>query len=203
MSKSHPNREQSTSPGTHVGRRETILEAARGTFAASGYDGSSLRAIAAKGGVDPALLLYYYDTKEGLYRAAVERPYAFVGDLRAALAAPTSQIAAARWASALRHCSRGADALACRALLRSTSGTQASELTSSIVDRLVVAVAGEHTGAAARRQAAHALSRLFGWILLREILGTPALTGQTVDAAGSDLTAAIGRLPHENAVSPL
>jgi AcrR family transcriptional regulator len=191
------------SPETHLARRETILEAAREAFAASGYDGSSLRAIAAKAGVDPALLLYYYDTKEGLYRAVVERPYAFAGDLRAALASPAPQVAAARWASALRHCSRGADALACRALLRSTSGTQASGLTSGIVDRLVVAVAGEHAGTAARRQAAHALSRLFGWIVLREILGTLALTGQTVDAAGGDLTAAIGGLPDEDAVSPL
>jgi hypothetical protein len=32
---------------------------------------------------------------------------------------------------------------------------------------------------------------------------TPALTGQTVNAAGDDLAAAIGRLPHEDAVSPL
>ncbi len=191
------------SPEAHVARRETILEAARRAFAASGYDGSSLRAIAAAAGVDPALLLYYYDTKEGLYLAVVERPYDFVGDLRTALAAPTSQIAAARWASALRHCSRGADALACRALLRSSSGAQASELTSSIVDRLVVAVAGEHAGPAARRRAAQALSRLFGWIYLREVLGTLALTGQTVDAAGRDLTAAIGSLSDEDAVPPL
>lgn len=191
------------SPETHVAKRKTILDAARVTFAASGYDGSSLRAIAATAGVDPALLLYYYDTKEGLYRAVVERPYTFVGDLRAALAAPASQIAAARWTSVLRHCSRGDDAVACRALLRSTSSAQASELTSVVVDRLVAVVAGEHTDTAARRQAAHALSRLVGWIILREVLGTPALTGQAVDAAGSDLAAAIDRLPNEDAVSPL
>jgi AcrR family transcriptional regulator len=184
-------------------RRATILEAARVAFAACGYDGSSLRAIAAAAGVDPALLIYYFNTKEGLFHAVVDRPYAFVDDLRAARAATTPQVGAALWANALRCCSSGDDALACRALLRSMGRGEVGELAANVVARLVAAVTGEAADAATGQQAAHALARLFGWIVLREILSTPTLTGQTLEAAGRDLAAAIGRPPDEDAVSPL
>lgn len=54
--------------------RETIVAAARRRFATHGYDGSSLRAIAADAGVDPALLIHYFGTKEELFVAATGMP---------------------------------------------------------------------------------------------------------------------------------
>ncbi|WP_395396350.1 TetR/AcrR family transcriptional regulator [Novosphingobium sp. BL-8A] len=41
-------------------------------FATSGYDGSSLRSIAAEAGVDPALISRRYGSKMGLWRAVVD-----------------------------------------------------------------------------------------------------------------------------------
>jgi AcrR family transcriptional regulator len=51
--------------------REQILEAARESFAKRGYDATSLRAVAARAGVDPALVRRFYGSKEGLLVAAL------------------------------------------------------------------------------------------------------------------------------------
>lgn len=56
------------------GTRDAILEAARQRFAAHGYDGTGIRAIAADAGVDPALVHHYFGTKERLFVAAVGFP---------------------------------------------------------------------------------------------------------------------------------
>lgn len=68
---------KSTAPG-RTGRRpgpsttrEEILAAARKCFGKRGYDGTSLRAVAAKAGVDPALVRRFYGSKEGLLVAAL------------------------------------------------------------------------------------------------------------------------------------
>ena len=56
------------------GTREKILAAARSYFAGAGYEGTTIRAIAADAGVDPALVLHYFGSKEGIFLAAVEFP---------------------------------------------------------------------------------------------------------------------------------
>jgi AcrR family transcriptional regulator len=56
------------------GTREAILDAARGQFAENGYDGATIRAIAASAGVDPALVHHYYGSKERLFAAAMQLP---------------------------------------------------------------------------------------------------------------------------------
>lgn len=56
------------------GTRETIIEAARGRFARHGYDGATIRAIAADAGVDPALVHHFYGTKERLFVETMRFP---------------------------------------------------------------------------------------------------------------------------------
>lgn len=51
-----------------------MLAAARETFAEKGFDGATIRAIAAAAGVDPALVHHYFGTKDALFLAAVEAP---------------------------------------------------------------------------------------------------------------------------------
>lgn len=60
-------------PGTG-GTREQILECARSQFAEAGYEGATIRAIATDAGVDPALVLHYFGSKEGVFLAAVDFP---------------------------------------------------------------------------------------------------------------------------------
>ncbi len=56
------------------GTREAILEAARARFADLGYEGATIRGIAADAGVDPALVHHFYGTKERLFVAATSFP---------------------------------------------------------------------------------------------------------------------------------
>ena len=54
--------------------REAILGAAREAFAERGYDRASIRAIATRAGVDPALIHHYFGTKDQLFLATVNAP---------------------------------------------------------------------------------------------------------------------------------
>ena len=51
--------------------RGAVLEAARSRFARYGYDATTIRSVAADAGVDPALVMQFYGSKEGLFAAAV------------------------------------------------------------------------------------------------------------------------------------
>lgn len=54
--------------------RERILIGARDLFARNGIDKTSIRAVAAEAGVDPALVHHYFGTKQQLFAAAIHIP---------------------------------------------------------------------------------------------------------------------------------
>ncbi len=54
--------------------RGQILEAARSSFADRGFKGTTIRAVAADAGVDPALVHHYFGSKDDLFLAALEIP---------------------------------------------------------------------------------------------------------------------------------
>ena len=62
-------------PGTGGPRsertRRAILGAARAMFAARGYEGTTIRAVAARAGVDASMVMRYFRSKAGLFTAAV------------------------------------------------------------------------------------------------------------------------------------
>jgi AcrR family transcriptional regulator len=60
-------------PGNQDTRGE-IITAARHAFAAKGFAGASMRAIAAEAGVDAALIHHYFDSKQQLFLATVALP---------------------------------------------------------------------------------------------------------------------------------
>jgi AcrR family transcriptional regulator len=51
--------------------RQRILDAARDSFMRDGYDGATIRKIAADAGVDIAMVYYFFKNKEGLFNASV------------------------------------------------------------------------------------------------------------------------------------
>lgn len=55
--------------------RRAVLDAARRRFAEVGYARSTIRSIAAEAGVDPALVMHFFGSKEDLFRAVVEWPF--------------------------------------------------------------------------------------------------------------------------------
>ena len=60
-------------PGAPDTRAE-VLAAARSSFAEKGFRGTTIRAVAAAAGVDPALVHHYFGTKDDLFVAALEIP---------------------------------------------------------------------------------------------------------------------------------
>ncbi|HEX2026934.1 MAG TPA: TetR family transcriptional regulator [Nitriliruptorales bacterium] len=56
------------------GTREAILLAARQRFADAGYRAASIRSIATRAGVDPALVHHYFGTKRDLFATVLQLP---------------------------------------------------------------------------------------------------------------------------------
>jgi AcrR family transcriptional regulator len=54
--------------------REAIRQSARARFLRDGYQGVTMRAVAADAGVDVALVSYYFGSKQGLFGAAMALP---------------------------------------------------------------------------------------------------------------------------------
>ena len=66
-----------TSRGRRPGAPDTraeVLAAARSLFAERGFTGTTIRAVAADAGVDPALVHHYFGTKDDLFVAALALP---------------------------------------------------------------------------------------------------------------------------------
>jgi len=61
--------------------REQIAVAARAQFAEQGYERATFRAIAAAAGVDPALVVHFYGSKEELFRQVMVLPPAIADGL--------------------------------------------------------------------------------------------------------------------------
>jgi AcrR family transcriptional regulator len=61
--------------------RERIAAAARSAFAELGYERASFRRIAAAAGVDPALVVHFFGSKEDLFRQVMALPPEITGAL--------------------------------------------------------------------------------------------------------------------------
>ena len=55
--------------------RQAIAEAARRQFAERGYEAATIRSIATEAGVDPALVMHFYGSKEALFAEVVQWPF--------------------------------------------------------------------------------------------------------------------------------
>ena len=82
-------------PGRRPGSGDTrgrILAAARHRFGERGYDGATIRDIAADAGVDAALVHHYFGTKQRLFVAAMEFPVDAFAVVPQLLAGPPDQV---------------------------------------------------------------------------------------------------------------
>lgn len=55
--------------------REDIIRAARAEFNDQGFQGATLRSIARRAEVDPAMVRHFFGDKDGLFRAALNLPF--------------------------------------------------------------------------------------------------------------------------------
>jgi AcrR family transcriptional regulator len=89
-----PNRRSGRRPG-NPDTRDVVLAAARSAFAERGFDGATIRGIAADAGVDPALVHHYFGSKDKLFLAAIQAPADPADLLPEVLAAPPEELGAA------------------------------------------------------------------------------------------------------------
>jgi AcrR family transcriptional regulator len=72
--------------------REVIIIAARSLFSDRGYDGTTMRLVAATAQVDPALIYHYFGSKQQLFVASMEIPFDWAAAFPALLGGPREEI---------------------------------------------------------------------------------------------------------------
>jgi AcrR family transcriptional regulator len=170
------------------GARDEIAEAARRQFAELGYDRTTIRSVAAEAGVDPALVLHYFGSKQRLFLEAVDLPFeasdlveqlqkgprAKVGErvARFALGVLEDPDARARWTGMIRSAASDPDAAA---ILREV-------LTRRIFEPLAEALGFDD----ARLRANLASSQIVGLVMARYVIGIEPLASvrpETIESA--------------------
>lgn len=177
-------------PG-NPGTRDAVLAAARATFAERGFDGATIRSIAAAAGVDPALVHHYFGTKDALFLAAVDAPADPEELLPEVLAGGHAELGANLVRLFLRVWD-GPTRAAGLALVRSAVGTEWSArllrefLVSRVLRRVVATLDVPRAEGEAR--AALVASQLAGLVMARYVLRIEPLAS----ASGDSIVAAVG-----------
>jgi AcrR family transcriptional regulator len=176
------------------GSREQILAAARSHFAAEGYDGATIRGIAGAAGVDPALVLHYFDSKERLFIAAMEFP-ADPAEFVPQLIAPGTEGLGERVATFLLDLWEGPGGRPFIALLRSAAANeQAAQMLRQFIEREVLGrVAASLELDQPKLRAALAGSHLVGLALMRYIIKLEPIASADRRVLAREVGAAIQR----------
>jgi AcrR family transcriptional regulator len=158
-------------PGTggprSAGTRRAILRAAREIFAARGYEGTTIRAVAGRAGVDASMVMRYFGSKAGLFTAAVTMDLTDP-DLLSVPADGRGELLVRHFISRWEDPERGEELLA---MLRTavTSETVAGQLQAVLTQLVIRPIAALGQEQAAERGALIA-AQMLGLALCRYIL---------------------------------
>jgi AcrR family transcriptional regulator len=181
------------------GTRRAILGAARATFAARGYEQATIRAVAARAGVDASMVMRYFQSKAGLFTAAVTMDLQ-VPDLRSVSASHRGELLVrhfiGRWEDPLHD-----DEMI--ALLRTgvTSETVAERLQAVLGQLITEPIAALGNERAAERAALIA-AQLLGLALCRYILRFEPLASLPADDVVAAVAPSVQRYLTRPAASP-
>ncbi|KRE30037.1 TetR family transcriptional regulator [Mycobacterium sp. Soil538] len=155
--------------------RADILAAARTRFGADGYERTTLRAIAGDVGVDPALVIRYFGSKQQLFAAAAD----FTLHLPDLSAMPPDEMAAALLDRffAVWEADTTFVALLRAAMTSPEAATTMRTVFATQVAPAVAAVAPDH----AASRAAMIGSLVIGMATVRYVLEAPAATAMSQD----------------------
>ena len=148
--------------------RQAILESAKTCFMREGYEQVGVREIAARAGVDPALVNRYFGSKEGLFSEAVASKF----DLSHLLDGDRATLGERLARYVLQKQSTGADYDPLVALLRSSSSDVCSGmLRNAILEGFVRPLAARLEGPDALSRAELVGSTLLGLLVHRTVIG--------------------------------
>ncbi|MFC9688871.1 TetR family transcriptional regulator [Kribbella sp. NPDC056951] len=154
---------------------EAILAAARRQFGELGYERTSIRAIAAEAGIDPALVMQLFGTKERLFSEAASSGV----DLQTLTGAATGGLAAAAAAHLFADFEDPDRREGAAALLRSslTHPAAGAALRDQVMSPAQAAVASTIGGADGELRAAVLNACTLGVTIARYLLQDPVLAG--------------------------
>lgn len=157
------------------GTRDAILDAALALFAEHGYDGASVRAIASRAGVDPALIRHFFGDKEGLFTVALADRTAVYQRFATSLEGPPETLGRRVADTALRLWAEPESQPLLLALVRSsTTSPHAAEMLRGILGARLAAVESS-IHAVQRQRFSLAASHLFGLAFARHVIALPPL----------------------------
>ncbi|MBF6444914.1 TetR family transcriptional regulator [Nocardia farcinica] len=189
MSRTGAGRGAGRRPG-RSGARQAILDAARVRFAEHGFDRTSIRAVAADAGVDPALVHHYFGTKQQLFTAVVDLPVDPEAVLAVIDATPVEQLGATiiRAVTTIWDSPAGPAVVAvARTLLTGAEPALARTFVLEVVlERVRRRIATDTDDGRAR--VALAASQMMGIMVARKIIGVEPLASMPLD----ELAAAVG-----------
>lgn len=178
-----PKRRRGRPRGGGADTRERILAAAMDEFGELGYDGATVRGIAARADVDAALVHHYFGTKADLFGETVGAPMRPDLALPDILAGPRDRVGEGivryllvTWEDPdVRR--RGV------ALLRTSIGNRLTTplLSGFLARELLARIARELDADDADLRAALAASQIAGLLIARYVLRLPALAEASVD----------------------
>jgi AcrR family transcriptional regulator len=156
-------------PKTRAERRAAtarrILEAAQAEFGDRGLEGTTVRAIAQRAGVDPSLVIQHYGSKDNLFAIAIELPRDSTGDDIAARLLDVLEVRLGELPAETR--------VLVRSMLTSPAAASAMK---DFLDERVDNLAGAMDGDDVKLRAALIVSSILGLTLGRHFLELDALT---------------------------
>ena len=172
------------------GTRRAILGAARATFAARGYEQTTIRAVAARAGVDASMVMRYFGSKAGLFTAAVTIDLQ-VPDLRSVPASGRGELLVRHFVSRWEDPVHDDELIA---LLRTgvTSETVAGQLQTVLGHLVAEPIAALGDDRAAERATLIA-AQLLGLALCRYILRFEPLASLPADAVVAAVAPSVQR----------
>lgn len=178
-----------------VDTRQAILAAARVDFAEQGYDGTSLRGIARRAEVDPALVHHYFGGKPQLFAAVMDIPADPAALISAVVNGPRDQVGESLVRTFLAVWDSDAGRQRFQALVRAAVTHEEATrmlrefLTREVFGRVVRELSSDgERPAGLEVRAGLAASQMIGLAMMRYIVEVPAV----VDATHDELAALVG-----------
>lgn len=185
-----PHRRRGRPKGGESGAQERIVAAAIDEFADLGYDGATMRGIAARAGVDSALVHHYFGTKAELFAQTVGAPMRPDVDIPALLDGPDDGLGQRVVRYVLEAWERPDTRKRGVLLVRAGLGNRlTTPLIAGFLQReLIGRIAARAKAPDATLRASLAASQIAGLLIARYVLQLPALAAADVD----DLVAQVG-----------
>ena len=178
-----------------VDTRQAIVEAARVDFAEQGYDGTSLRGIARRAEVDPALVHHYFGGKPQLFAAVMDIPADPAALISAVVSGPRDQVGESLVRTFLGVWDSEAGRQRFQALVRAAVTHEDATrmlrefLTREVFGRVVRELSNDgEPSHELEVRAGLAASQMIGLAMMRYIVEFPAV----VDATHDELAALVG-----------